>query len=739
MRLRTTVRSEACDQKSRRHLPLIWLGAAFALALFAPGAAVSAHQSVNLDQCANGPFGSPQDCGTGWQNGDLNPEHSFYREGDSVPFRAILGGLSAGSHTLVIQYDTTKSGKHAYDYLTSYDRTVAGADPCFGIAGCSGAPSSSDPIPLGDNPVPPDVGLVVDAQRRFSIWNGSVTSIALGGASDDAGSQQSITVTFTTGGTNDVVLAWGGHVADEITWPPNSGAASIPGSPYHMRLLSLDGDSSGHQDRQMKTDVTTPSLVTDVAVGDESVVDNAVLVGDGKNAVSGSVAFYVCFAADGTPDCTNGGQLVSAASPVSALGTASSDAISPQEAGTYCFRAQYTPDAGAYYSPAADTNALLQHDGNHGECFTVDAELPGSSVATHIHVGDAVDPDSALVGSTVHDVAVVSAFGEGSTPTGTVVFTLYSGTGCADGHVVSTSGALSLDSGGTATSPDTTLPEGGLSYRAAYGGSNAYGSSTGLCENLSSFNAPPPPPPPVTPPAPPATPPAAPVTPVVPPTIYLAITKAAAPSPVSLGSQITWTLVVTNNGPSNATGVKVADPLPSGMTFVSATASEGTCSGTQLVSCDLGNLANGASVTILIRTTAARTGSVTNTATVVGNEAETNVANNSASAPAAVRGPFKPPAVACTAVAISPKSIFVGRAVILTLKVSQGGKAAAGVRVRLQGRLGLVTKATNKQGIVRTKVQATKAGIVSFAPVARAKCTSPRIGVVGAFTPPVTG
>jgi hypothetical protein len=59
--------------------------------------------------------------------------------------------------------------------------------------------------------------------------------------------------------------------------------------------------------------------------------------------------------------------------------------------------------------------------------------------------------------------------------------------------------------------------------------------------------------------------------------------------------------------------------------------------------------------------------------------------------------------------------------------------------VRLKGSLGLVTKATNKQGIVRTKVQAKKAGIVSFAPVAHKKCASPRIGAVGVFTPPLTG
>jgi Proton-conducting membrane transporter len=146
---------------------LVWLVAALALALFLPGAAVGSHQGVDLDQCSNGQFGSAQSCPPGWQNGDLNPQNSFYREGDSVPFRATLSGLSDGTHTFVIQYDTTKSGKHAYDYLTSYDRTVSGLGPCDGVS-CSGSPSTF-PIPMSDNPVPPNIGLVPASDRNMTL------------------------------------------------------------------------------------------------------------------------------------------------------------------------------------------------------------------------------------------------------------------------------------------------------------------------------------------------------------------------------------------------------------------------------------------------------------------------------------------------------------------------------------------------------------------------------------------
>jgi hypothetical protein len=74
------------------------------------------------------------------------------------------------------------------------------------------------------------------------------------------------------------------------------------------------------------------------------------------------------------------------------------------------------------------------------------------------------------------------------------------------------------------------------------------------------------------------------------------------------------------------------------------------------------------------------------------------------------------------------------------MKVTQHGKAIAGVRVRIKGAsLLVVTKPSNKQGLVRQVVHPKKAGIVTFAPVAQQKCRAVRVGVIGVFTPPVTG
>ena len=93
------------------------------------------------------------------------------------------------------------------------------------------------------------------------------------------------------------------------------------------------------------------------------------------------------------------------------------------------------------------------------------------------------------------------------------------------------------------------------------------------------------------------------VTTQVSPLVDLAIVKSASPNPAIAGAALTYALNATNNGPSNATGVTITDTLPAGVTYTSATSSQGTVSqanGTVTVS--LGNLADGAGAmaTILV-------------------------------------------------------------------------------------------------------------------------------------------
>src|SRR4030095_5537516 len=78
---------------------------------------LAAGLNVNLDQCAN----DTTPCA--WQNGDLNGNNSAYAEGDVVPFRFAVEGLTAGTHTVHINYDFTAGGHEAYDFLATYNAT----------------------------------------------------------------------------------------------------------------------------------------------------------------------------------------------------------------------------------------------------------------------------------------------------------------------------------------------------------------------------------------------------------------------------------------------------------------------------------------------------------------------------------------------------------------------------------------------------------------------------------------
>lgn len=96
----------------------------------------------------------------------------------------------------------------------------------------------------------------------------------------------------------------------------------------------------------------------------------------------------------------------------------------------------------------------------------------------------------------------------------------------------------------------------------------------------------------------------------------LSVTKTVNNAAPILGDNVTYTVTVTNNGPSAASGVQVTDQLPAGLTFVSSTPSGSTTFDSVSGIWDIGNLASGASVTLTIVATANTTGSLSNTAQV---------------------------------------------------------------------------------------------------------------------------
>jgi uncharacterized repeat protein (TIGR01451 family) len=111
----------------------------------------------------------------------------------------------------------------------------------------------------------------------------------------------------------------------------------------------------------------------------------------------------------------------------------------------------------------------------------------------------------------------------------------------------------------------------------------------------------------------------------------LSIVKTASPNPGQVGVPLSYRLVATNNGPAAATNVTVTDVLPAGAAFISAAATQGGCSGTTTVTCNLGSLAVGAGAVVTINVTPSAQGQLANTATVTAGESDFDSANNSSS------------------------------------------------------------------------------------------------------------
>ena len=95
--------------------------------------------------------------------------------------------------------------------------------------------------------------------------------------------------------------------------------------------------------------------------------------------------------------------------------------------------------------------------------------------------------------------------------------------------------------------------------------------------------------------------------------VGISMTTAGGPTHFA-GQTLTYNITVTNAGPTDAASVVVTDVLPAGASFVWATASQGSCSGTTTVSCTLGTIANGGNATITLQVTPSAAGTLSNTA-----------------------------------------------------------------------------------------------------------------------------
>ncbi len=110
----------------------------------------------------------------------------------------------------------------------------------------------------------------------------------------------------------------------------------------------------------------------------------------------------------------------------------------------------------------------------------------------------------------------------------------------------------------------------------------------------------------------------------------LALTKTASTLTPNLDGTVTYTVTITNLGPDTAQGVLVSDPVPAGITFVSATTTQGTYSSNTAI-WDAGTVAVGQPVTLTVVGTVSNCCPIVNTASIVGTETPDPNPNNNTS------------------------------------------------------------------------------------------------------------
>jgi uncharacterized repeat protein (TIGR01451 family) len=137
---------------------------------------------------------------------------------------------------------------------------------------------------------------------------------------------------------------------------------------------------------------------------------------------------------------------------------------------------------------------------------------------------------------------------------------------------------------------------------------------------------------------------------VTPPAADLTISQTVAPEEALVGDNLSYTVLVTNNGPAIASGVEMTDSLPAEVSLIAATPSQGDFSQNgKTLQFNLGGLAVGAIASVTIVVKAESPGTISNTASVSATEPDPNAANNVSTLGVTVSEPPPPASSGCGA------------------------------------------------------------------------------------------
>jgi uncharacterized repeat protein (TIGR01451 family) len=512
----------------------------------------------------------------------------------TLPGTVVFGSASSGSFT--------PATAGTYRWIASY-----GGDP-NNAAISGGCNDSNESVQI--------------AKASPTISTTASPGVSIGGSISDTatlagGDSPSGTVTFKLYGPDDgncsgpVVTTLQGTVAagsasSSSFTPTTAGAyrwiASYGGDPNNQGIAGRCSDSNESVQVAQATPTLSTTASPNVSLGG-TISDHAAL--SGGFAPTGTVTFQLY----GPNNSSCSGSPVTTLTGTVSGGSASSGTFKPNAAGTYQWVASYGGDANNQAAP--------------GGCNASGESVLVAAAAADIQITKVDSPDPVGVGGVLTYTIVVKNNGTGSAsgvvmsdplPTSLSLLSATSTLGSCSGNVSCTIDTLAKNQSATITIKATATTAGTVTNTATV-----------------SANEPDPKPSNNT---------ATAVTTVKAPDV--SIRKSVSVTQAGAASTLAYKLVVSNGGPGVAHNVTLTDPLPAGSTLMTDGTTQGLCmydSGSNTVTCALGDFASRATATVTISIIAGRTGSISNTATVSADEGDSNPANNSATATATVRPP----------------------------------------------------------------------------------------------------
>jgi uncharacterized repeat protein (TIGR01451 family) len=239
--------------------------------------------SVEFTQYANGATYNK------WIGSILQKNNSKYYECMSVPQRTILVDIpptTSNAHTFTFSHEATKSGIHAYDWLTAYNQgnvPPLAFDACGEEIGPKATPAMCQSLHtsgysiLVDVPDDPFVSKDGSTQTRIDAYETqfgnrqiriygdqpiTAASLALSHTVSDGGDTGDSYIEYVlawTSNSTQIIIEMAGHLAmsgepaaNPVAWGPGLGASQVSGGPYHFKLYQLDGTTLGSQDNQIQ-------------------------------------------------------------------------------------------------------------------------------------------------------------------------------------------------------------------------------------------------------------------------------------------------------------------------------------------------------------------------------------------------------------------------------------------------------------------------------------------------------